>query len=62
MKQPVSIPDDHLLNPFVVARCFWFPRCLHEVRDRPQAAHDAMETHYSTTHRDDIRKIIGWYA
>ena len=41
--------QDHLLSPLVTAHCFWWPSCKHTVTDRPQAAHDAMESHYADT-------------
>ena len=58
--QQRRIEPDNLLSPAVTVRCFWWPRCHHQVTDTPVAAHDAMEVHYRQRHQEDIQRIIGW--
>lgn len=50
---------DDLFSPQVTAHCFFRARCRYTVTDRPNAAHDAMEQHYASKHRDQISVLVG---
>lgn len=47
---------DNLLSPIVTSHCFF--GCGRTVTDRPDAAHDEMEGHYTTVHQRDTEALI----
>lgn len=46
--------------PEFTVHCFWSPRCQHvEKALTPEAAHRAMERHYTEAHEADIKRVVG---